>query len=416
MKVCVVGGGLSGLMVGKKLAENGFDVKIFESEDRLGGLAKTFDADGYKIPIFYHHIFKQDKITLGLLNEFGIETMKFKKIKMGIYTNKKIYKISKTSVLSWDFLSLRDKMKFGLLYLRAKLKKNWNEIEGLNADEWLDKIVGKNVKEKIFKDLMKEKYGLDLKRISASELAERLSENEAQGKFTYPKKGLQKMIDGLKKSIEKNGGLVNTNSFVEKIDLKRKELTYKKRKEKFDIIINTSPIPIFLKDTKGLPKDYIEKLKKIRYCRNICVDVGLDEHLSDYYWINCFNQNFGGIIEHTNLADVYPFRMAWLWKYAPSERLWKMKDRKIEKLFTGNLKKIFPKAKIRWVRTFRSMYASPLYDINYRKYMPDYITPIKNLFFSGVAITYPKIRNMNTALESGVKTAKIIIEKYGERK
>ena len=57
MKVCVVGGGLSGLMAGKKLAENGFDVKIFESEERLGGLAKTFDIDGYKIPIFYHHIF-----------------------------------------------------------------------------------------------------------------------------------------------------------------------------------------------------------------------------------------------------------------------------------------------------------------------------------------------------------------------
>jgi len=415
MKVCVVGGGLSGLMAGKKLAENGFDVKIFESEERLGGLAKTFDIDGYKIPIFYHHIFKQDKTTLGLLNEFGIGTLKFKKINMGIYTDKKIYKISKTSALSWDFLSLSDKMKFGLLYLKTKLRKDWEKIEGLNADEWLEKTVGKNVKEKIFRNLMKEKYGLDLKRISASELAERLGENEAQGKFTYPKKGLQKMLNGLRKSVEKNDGIVKAKSPVEKIDLNKNEII-SKRKEKFDIVINTAPVPVFLKITKGLPTDYRKKLGKIKYCKNICVDVGLEGHLSDYYWINCFNQNFGGIIEHTNLADVYPFKMAWLWKYAPSERLWKMKDGKIEKLFTSNLKKIFPRVKVKWVKTFKSEYASPLYDVDYRKHMPHYTTPIKNLFFSGVAVTYPKIRNMNTALESGVKTAEIIIEKYGERK
>jgi len=60
----------------------------------------------------------------------------------------------------------------------------------------------------------------------------------------------------------------------------------------------------------------------------------------------------------------------------------------------------------------RTKYAEPIYDIDYHKYMPDYKTPIESLYFTGIQLTYPKIRNMNVALESGEKVAKIIIKEY----
>lgn len=415
MKVCIIGGGLSGLMTAKKLSEKGFEVKVFENQERLGGLARTFEIDGFELPIFYHHIFRQDSMTCGLLKELNIETLKWTKIKMGVYTNENLYKISYLSALLWDFISFKDKVKLGLLQIKAKTRKNWNDIEGLSGDEWLEKVVGKNVKEKIFRNLMREKYGLDLDKISASELARRLSENEAKGVFTYPKKGLQKMIDGLKDRVEKNSGEVFASNPVERVDLNNGSITTLEKEHKFDILVNTAPIPIFLNLCRGLPKNYRQRLSMIKYCRNICVDVGLEEHLSEYYWINCFKQVLGGIIEHTKIADLYQFKMAWLWKYAPSDQIWNLSDEKVEKLFVENLKKIFPNIKVKWIRTFRSEYASPLYDINYKNYMPDYKTPLKNLFFSGIAITYPKIRNMNIALESGIKTAEIILKEFGEK-
>jgi len=416
MKVAIIGGGLSGLMAGKVLSESGFEVKVFESQNRCGGLAASFSVQDFRIPIFYHHIFSHDEATLQVVKDLGINDLIKKKIKMGLNLGGKSYKITPSSVPFWDFISARDRIRFGLLGLRAKIKKDWSDLEGLNAEEWLVKAVGKNVAKKIFESLMREKYGLPLSQISASELAERLGEGEATGTFYYPRQGMDEMITRLVRRIEKNGGEVKTGAPVSKADAASGKIIYekngRKKEDVTDIVINTSPIPVFLKMTKGLPAAYAEKLQKIKYCRNICVDIGYREKLGDFYWLNCFDSAFGGIIEHTNLADIYPFRMAWIFKYAPSDKLWNMKDDDIAKLFIAGAKKIYPNLKAEWFRVFRGEYASPLYDIEYAKHMPEYETPLKSLFLSGVALTYPKIRTMNTALLSGMKTAEIVKEKF----
>lgn len=417
MKVAIIGGGLSGLMAGKILSESGFEVKIFEAQKSCGGLAASFTAQDSMIPIFYHHIFSHDETTLKVARDMGIKDLIGKRIRMGLNFNGKSYPISYFSAPFWDFLSMKDKIRFGMLSLRAKIKKDWSDLEGLNAEEWLNKAVGENVAQKIFGNIMREKYGLPLSQLSASELAERLGEEEATGVFYYPKQGMDEMVSRLMKRIESSNGTVVASSPVTKVDMNKNEITFsksgKQKSEKFDIAINSAPLPAFLRAAKGLPAAYAEKLQKIKYCRNICVDVGYREKLSDFYWLNCFDSAFGGIIEHTNLADIYPFKMAWIFKYAPSKRLWRMKDDDIAKLFIADAKKIYPNLKVDWFRVFRGEYASPLYDIEYAKHMPGYETPLKNLFLSGVALTYPKIRTMNTALISGIKTAEIVKEKFG---
>ncbi len=416
MKVAIIGGGLSGLIAGKILSEGGFEAKVFEAQKDCGGLAASFTAQEFRIPIFYHHIFSHDETTLEVVKDLGINDLIKKKIKMGMNFSSRSYSITPLSALFWGFLSMSDKIRFGLLALRTKIKKDWSDIEGLNAEEWLNRSVGKNVAQKIFGNIMREKYGLPLSRLSASELAERLGEEEASGTFYYPKRGMDEVISRLVKEIERSNGTVKTNSSVTKIDFNKNEITCnengKQKNEEFEIAINTSPIPVFLNIAKGLPSAYAEKLRNIKYCRNICVDIGYQEKLSDFYWLNCFDSAFGGIIEHTNLADIYPFRMAWIFKYAPSEQLWELKDGEIANLFIKGAQKIYPHLKADWYRVFRSEYASPLYDIDYAKFMPGCETPVKNLFLSGVALTYPKIRTMNTALASGIKTAEIVREKY----
>lgn len=419
MKVAVIGGGLSGLMAGRLLSESGFEVKVFEAQKNCGGLVASFTVQSFRIPIFYHHIFSHDETTLKVVKELGITDLIKRKIKMGLNLNSKSYPISYFSAPFWDFLSFSDKIRFGLLAAQVKMKKDWSDIEGINAEVWLNKTVGKNVARKIFGNIMREKYGLPLSRISASELAERLGEEEATGLFYYPKDGMDGMVSRLVESIESNGGEVKTGSPVTRVDLNNNKISSrengKQKTEEADIIINTAPLPVLLRAAKGLPAAYAEKLKKIKYCRNICVDIGYREKLSDYYWLNCFDSAFGGIIEHTNLADIYPFKMAWIFKYAPSEQLWNMSDENVAKLFIRDAQKIYPRLEADWCRVFRSEHASPLYDIDYGKFMPGYETPLKNLFLSGVALTYPKIRTMNTALASGIKVAEIVKEKYGKK-
>ncbi len=254
---------------------------------------------------------------------------------------------------------------------------------------------------------------LKLRKKTTSHVVMRLKGGEATGKFFYPKKGLCEMLLRLRKSVQKAGGEIKPASPVTKISFGRKtKVEYKENgKKKFLIaekVVNSAPVPIFLKISKGLPKNYRQKLEKIKYCANICVDIFYHEPMSKFYWINVFDKSFGGVIEHTNLADMYDFQFAWIWKYAPG-KLWNMKDKQIAKLFIQELKEIFPHVDVFDYRVFRDPFASPLYDKNYVKYKPSITTPLQNLFFTGVAVTYPEIRTMNTALKSGINTAKAIL-------
>ncbi len=412
-KVAIVGGGPAGLGAAKKLVEAGQSVTLFEASNELGGLARSFEKDGFKIPIFYHHILQFDFTTKALMKEFGLmDNLARRTIKMGISFDNKVYEISKFKTLFWDFLSFSDKWKFAFLYLKSKVKKDWSDLEGWNAHDWLEKTVGKTVRDRIFAPLMYVKYGIPLNMISASELATRIGNEEATGELIYPEEGLHELYKRLGDYLEKKGAAIKFNSPVTKINIKdgRAGAIFSKASggnvvENFDYVINTSPLPVFLKVVDGLPIDFREQLEKIKYCAGICVTAGLDGQASKYYWTNVFDKPFGIAVEHTNLCDIYPWKACWVSRYAPPAEHWALSDEDIAKLYAENLKQIHPHIKIKWAKVSRSPFTSPVYDINYLKYMPKCETSVKNLFFAGIAVTYPKLRSQNTAFESGFEAA-----------
>ena len=59
-------------------------------------------------------------------------------------------------------------------------------------------------------------------KISAKQFANRIKAGEAIGKFGYPKKGLQKLIDGMENTLNRRDVTILKNCHIEKIDLKEK--------------------------------------------------------------------------------------------------------------------------------------------------------------------------------------------------
>ena len=53
-KIAIIGAGPMGLAVSFELAKNGFKSTIFEADDRLGGMAASFDFAGLEIERYYH--------------------------------------------------------------------------------------------------------------------------------------------------------------------------------------------------------------------------------------------------------------------------------------------------------------------------------------------------------------------------
>jgi protoporphyrinogen oxidase len=413
-KLIILGGGLSGLAAAEILSKK-FDIKVFEAAPFIGGLASTFEHNGKNIPRFYHHIIKSNTTTLKYLKKFGnAENLDWKRINVAIGVKNKLNTINSVlGLLKFKHLNLYEKIRFGIFGLYTIFLLNPNKLlEGLDAETWLNKYAGKNVTKKIFYHLYsRNKFNIPLKRISAKQFANRLYEKEIQDFFTFPKESYQPIINNLKKEIENNNGKIKVNSNIEEINLKEKYIIESGKKIDYDLIINTIPFDIFLKITKGLPKHLEEQLAKVKYCPGVGLCFGTEEFLDkNNYRINLFNERIHIIMQHSILCDIYGEKISWCLRYGGSEEDLKLSDEEIEKEYLGALKKYFPNSKIKWAKVMKTRFAEPIYDIDYHKYCPPYKTPVRGLYFAGIQLTYPKIRNMNVALESGIKVANIILK------
>ena len=276
----------------------------------------------------------------------------------------------------------------------------------LDAEKWLKKYAGKEVTEKLFYHLYaRNKFNIPLKKISAKQFAYRLKAGEALGKFCYPKRGLDLMIAGIVRSILGNRGKIRLNADIRKIDLKNKIIN---GNLKYDILINTIPVPEFIKVSEGIPVEYKNMISKVKYCPCVTVVFGTRNFLSKHYWLNIFNERIHMIMQHSNLYDGYGDKINWCLRYGGSEEDLRLSDKKIKDLYLGVVKKCFPKCEIVWSKVFREKYAEPVYDKDYSSYEPGYKSPMDGVYNAGIAVTYPKIRNMNTVIESGLKVAEIV--------
>jgi len=428
MKICILGGGLSGLAAAYSLCRSDKnEIVIIEKEEEIGGPAASFEVGGRWIPKHYDHIFSHDRITRRFLKRFGLD-INFKRIKMGILNDGKIYDFTTpASLLRFNYLSFLARIRYGLFGAYVFSLMNPDKIaDGMNAEEWLNKYAGGEVTDKLFYDLYaRNKFGNSLGEISAKQFAHRLKAKEAVGRFGYPKEGLHEFVVRMKKCLIKKGVRILKGTVIKivkkgevlvenlrnyKTENKISENKMNDTKIKCDVVINTLPLPVFLSVVKGIPKDYRERLSRIKYCSCVCVTYGADSFLSKHYWLNVLMEDIHMIIQHSMLFDDYEDKVGWVLRYGGSEKDFGLSDDEIKQKYSGVVKRYFPNVGFNWMRVFRERYASPIYDKNYFKNKPDYKAPLKWLYHTGIAVTYPKIRNMNTALMSGLKVARIVKE------
>lgn len=427
MKIAIIGGGISGLTAAYKLARD-YEVVIFEKEEVLGGLASSYmiDWDGKKYPIAktYHHILDKDVSTIRLIKELGLKKEYFKsKVKQGFVYKGKIL----------GFSSLMEIIKFPALFIdKIRLAKftffdskfiKLDKLRKINVKDWITLKAGKKNFEIFFSQLIKNKFHTSAKEISASWFIARFVKESASffKKFGWLEKGVKELIEKLSENVETKGGKIYTNSRVYKIAIgKEKELWYqnkgRKEKMKVDIIVNTAPPEVFLNLIDHRPKG-LKSLEKIDYLSCICVSVGLNKTFTSIYWLNVLEKNlpFSAIFNHTALyKNAAPPKKSvfYIVTYLDKEEPFGQKSGKeIFKIYLRNIDKIIPKfsESVEWWKIARFKYAEA-------KYQMGFINPpisYNDVYFAGIYRIYPKIRNMASAIESGLEVAKRIKKEKG---
>ena len=88
MNIAIIGAGVGGLTAAYDLVKAGHCVKIFERDEKPGGLAGGFKKEqwDWSVEKFYHHWFYTDKPMLQLIDDLGLsEMVVFSKPKTVVY-------------------------------------------------------------------------------------------------------------------------------------------------------------------------------------------------------------------------------------------------------------------------------------------------------------------------------------------
>lgn len=427
--VAIVGAGFTGLSAALGLARNGFKVTVIEKDREPGGLAGSFTVGDQRLEKFYHHWFTSDQHIMNLVRSLGREQdVLWRPTSTGMYFAHRLFRLSRPQdVLAFTPLSFTNRLRLGYMTLAARRVKNWPELEGVTAKEWLTKLGGEQVYRVVWEPLLIGKFGEYAEQVSAVWLWNKLklrggSRGRAgQEMLAYYKGGFSALASQVTAAIGKCGGEIQLDTTVRAISSLGGQVNGLITSKGFipaRSVLLTVPLPLAADLVAPIaPNGYAESLRRIRYLSNICIVLELNRSLSSMYWLNVNDPSFPfvGVIEHTNFEPASTYggmHIVYLSKYLPpSAALYRMSNDDAVEVAVGALTRMFPEFRRNTIgnaHVWRADYAQPLVERHYHRLIPDFNTPVKNLFLSSMAQVYPEDRGTNYAVRNGNQAARKI--------
>ncbi|MDL5366160.1 NAD(P)/FAD-dependent oxidoreductase [Xanthomonas sp. NCPPB 2654] len=426
----VVGGGFAGLSVAYEIAKAGKRVVVIERDGELGGLAGGFKVGNEVLEKFYHHWFNNDAEIFKLIEELGErENILLRPTRTGMYYADQFFRLSTPmDLLRFKALPFHDRIRLGIAVLRARSVKDWKQLEKLSAKEWLIDLCGQNAYDVVWDPLLVGKFGDVADDVSAvwfwKKLVLRGGSRSSSGDevLAYYKGGFAELANRLGKEIVNLGGQIRLSTEALRVMTDAGRATGVETSDgpvaAENVVISTAfPITADLLEG-GVPEDYLQRLRRVRYLSNVCMVLSLDRSLSDTYWLNVNDPGFPyvGVIEHTNFEPPSSYggrHIVYLSKYLPpSHEMYTMSDEELLDFSVPHLKKMFPEFDRSWIQdvhVWRADYAQPIAEKHYSQLVPGRATPLANTFVTSMAQVYPEDRGTNYAVREGRDLARSIL-------
>ena len=419
--VAVVGGGFGGLAAAYELAKQGIHVTVLEAAPHIAGLAAAFDVGGERLDCFYHHWFTNDREVMTLIDELGLSSqVAINPTNTGVYYANNFFKLS----TPWDLLNFTplgffDRIRLGLLALRARRVDDWMALEGKTAAEWLRELGGEGVYKVVWEPLLKGKFGPVADEISAVWFWNKLKlRGGSRGKggeerLAYFRGGFEALAVALQARMHALGGQTLTGAAVSTVtpEGSRWRVQHARGSLVADHVVMTPALPLVADMVRGWAEPaYIAQLERIHYLANVCLVLELDRSLSDTYWLNVNDPNFPfvGVIEHTNYerAETYGGRhIVYLSKYLPhTEALYAMSADEVLAFAMPHLQRMFPKLQRDWIQrhhVWKARWSQPVVERHYSRLIPPAAGPRPGLHLCSMAQIYPEDRGTNYAVREG---------------
>lgn len=315
MKAAVLGGGIAGLVTAYRLASAGARVVLLEKEAVAGGLASSVMLEGNTVDRYFHFACLSDAAYIDLLDELGLgDRLVWRPTRMGCFIQGTYHRFgTPRALMSFTPLPVRDRVRFGVAAASAAARRDWHELDGIAAREWLISTQGDRCYETIWRPLLSMKFGADHSEVSAAWMWSRMNRLGrsrrwlgAQEHLGYLQGGTATLVSALVDGLTDMGVEIRLSSPAERILCEQGRVRGVRNEgvdEPFDVVVSTVATPLFLQMAEDLPRARAVALSRVRYHGIACWLVLSEAPLCDDFWLNVNDSRIpvAGVVTYANL-------------------------------------------------------------------------------------------------------------------
>lgn len=417
LRIAVIGGGPMGMAVAYELGRLGHAPVLLEADDRLGGMAASFNFAGVPLERYYHFHCLSDQAFFELLRELDLaQDMRWRQTRMGFYYNGQLYPWgSAGAVLGFRPLPLLTRIRYLLHAARCLTLRNWRPLDERAATQWLRRWLGPRGYAVLWEKLFSYKFYEHSDTISAAWIWSRirrigLSRRGLKETLGYLEGGSQRWIDALAAEITRLGGSIRTSSPVSALTATAQgvvRVSTPAGEEIFDAVISTVPLPLVapLLEKGGAPEPLVRSYADQPSVACACVVLQTRQPITGNFWTNVNDARFAipGVIEMGNLQPRNP-HITYVPFYMPANH--PDYQRPNEAFIADSiacLKALRPNLQESDViagHCSRYRFAQPVCSTRFMEGLPP-LEPLPNLWIADTTIYYPEDRGISESVGFG---------------
>ncbi len=422
----IIGGGMLGMTIAYRLAQQGKQVTLYEASDRLGGLASAWQLGEVVWDCHYHVTLLSDTELRSLLSELDLEQdLQWVETRTGLYTDGKLYSISNAlEFLRFFPLNLIGKIRFALTIIYGSKIKHPQELEKIPVVDWLKRWSGKYAVEKIWLPLLRSKLGENYQKASAAFIWAIIARLYAARRTGLKKEMFGYLPGGYGRILDRFAQVLTAAQVNLKVGYKTTQVQHTSNgihlefsngeQATCDRLVLTTAAPIAAHLCPQLTPTEKSQLNNIEYQGIICASVLLKRPLAEFYVTNITDSwvPFTGVIEMTTLVAPQQFgghSLVYLPKYVASDDpAFNLTDKELQSQFMAALYKMYPHLReddLLEFRVSRVKYVLAISTLNYSQHLPPMVTSIPGVFIVNSAHIVNGTLNVNETIQLAERAA-----------
>ncbi|MEZ5501327.1 MAG: NAD(P)/FAD-dependent oxidoreductase [Halioglobus sp.] len=415
--IAVIGGGPMGLAAAYHLLKQGHTVSLYEADKQLGGMSASFLFNGIRIERYYHFICKSDQPLFEMLAELGIDdALRWRETRMGYFFQGRLRDWGEPfALLRFPGLGLVSKFRYGLLAFTSTKRSDWRKLDGIDAVTWLQRWVGQQAYDVLWRPLFELKFHQYTPNLSAAWIWSRLKrvgtsrKNLLQEEMGYLEGGSDTFLNAIAANIIAMGGRIFLSEAVDEVvisDGRLQGVRTHTGRHAFDRVISTIPMPYVSAMVPGLPGSIRDRYDAVNNIAVVCVLVHLREALTPYFWLNISDPDIDipGFIEYSNL-NALGGHIVYAPFYIPGEHPDFQRD---DDFFIAKVRRYLlavnpglDETGILKIAAGRYRYAQPICQPEFASCLPPISPGVDGLYIADTSYYYPEDRSISESIKLG---------------